>query len=230
MRLSVCLLVCIGLLALPMAGLSRAQRVSNADMDGSGEVDLSDFLLFAKAFGSGQSDCDFDGDGTVGFSDFVIFAGFFGQKIPAQDAARFVSVALGVAGGITEDNLTSYLLAPAGTTDFVALDAGTLLSGIRKAYDMGSFGDLRAPPDADLTPEGWILQNRVRAYLITHAHLDHVAGLVIGSTDDTGKSALGLAPTIDNIRDHLFNWQIWPNFGDEGEGGIWIRPGNIVKR
>ena len=45
-----------------------------------------------------------------------------------------------------------------------------------------------------------------------------MAGLVHNSPDDSAKEILGIDSTIDNIRDHLFNWKIWPNFGDEGEG------------
>lgn len=47
---------------------------------------------------------------------------------------HFVAIALGTAGGINEANLSSYLLAPAGSPDFVALDAGTLLTGLEAAH------------------------------------------------------------------------------------------------
>jgi hypothetical protein len=57
------------------------------DFDGSGEVDFSDFFLFAVAFGTKQGDpgfdskYDLDGSGEVGFGDFFEFAAAFGQKI-----------------------------------------------------------------------------------------------------------------------------------------------------
>jgi len=41
MRLTVCLLVCAGLLALSMAGLGRAQGVADADIDGKGSTPCS---------------------------------------------------------------------------------------------------------------------------------------------------------------------------------------------
>ena len=143
----------------------------------------------------------------------------FGQESAIKEAAaaKFVSIVLGTAGGLEEQNLSAYLLAPIGSKDFVALDAGTLLTGLRKARMMGSLWDIHVPPESDLTIEGWVLQNNIKAYLITHAHLDHVAGLVINSPADTTKELLGIPSTIDYIRDHLFNWKIWPNFGNEGD-------------
>ena len=64
--------------------------------------------------------------------------------------ARFVSVVLGAGGGLCEDNLSAYLLAPAGSQDFIALDAGTLLAGLRKALCKQSFGAVAVPPESDL--------------------------------------------------------------------------------
>jgi cAMP phosphodiesterase len=37
--------------------------------------------------------------------------------------AAFQVVPLGIKGGIDEKNLSSYLLAPSNTTDFISLDA-----------------------------------------------------------------------------------------------------------
>jgi len=131
-------------------------------------------------------------------------------------AAKFVSIVLGAAGGLREDNLTAYLLAPFGDARFIALDAGTLLAGIKIAKNLGSFDDIQVPPESSLSLEGRVLQEHIKAYAISHAHLDHISGLILNSTDDTPKSILGLDPTIDILRDHVFNWQVWPNFGNEG--------------
>ncbi len=148
-----------------------------------------------------------------------------GQPVLAQNPedrnmleARFVAIVLGTSGGLIDGNLSAYLLAPNGSTDFICLDAGTVLAGIRHAYHQGSFGALPISPESGLTPEGQVLHHHVKAYLLSHAHLDHVAGLVVASTDDKPKPVLGLPTTLDYLRDHLFNWKIWPNFGNEGEG------------
>ena len=67
---------------LPAVTVSVGEK--SADFDGSGRVDFSDFLVFAKAFGSEAGDPDFetrfdlDGDGRIGFGDFIRFAQQFG--------------------------------------------------------------------------------------------------------------------------------------------------------
>ncbi|MDA0710030.1 MAG: beta-propeller fold lactonase family protein [bacterium] len=59
--------------------------VARADFDASGSVGFGDFLLFAGAFGSSETDSgfearfDLDDDHRVSFSDFLLFAGVFGR-------------------------------------------------------------------------------------------------------------------------------------------------------
>jgi hypothetical protein len=53
---------------------------TQGDFDGSGEVDFSDFFLFATAFGGTDPAFDLNNDGEVGFDDFFVFAGNFGQE------------------------------------------------------------------------------------------------------------------------------------------------------
>jgi len=134
----------------------------------------------------------------------------------ASHFPKFVTIVLGCQGGLCENDLTSFLVAKKGTASFVALDAGSINTGIREARKRGCFREVKIPADSKLTPEGWILRTCIKGYLISHAHLDHVAGFVANSTDDTGKPIMGLDPTIDNLRDHIFNWKIWPNFANEG--------------
>ena len=60
-------------------------QTRSADLNGDGNVDFSDFLLFAAAFGTSEgvpgynAAADLDGDGAVAFSDFLIFANAFGK-------------------------------------------------------------------------------------------------------------------------------------------------------
>jgi 3',5'-cyclic-nucleotide phosphodiesterase len=131
---------------------------------------------------------------------------------------QFVTIVLGTAGGLMESNLSSYLLAPTGSTDFVALDAGTLLTGLQQANRKGNLSDIALATPSSLSVEGQVLTQHIKAYLLSHAHLDHLAGLVLNSPEDVAKNILALPSTIDHLRDHVFNEQIWPNFGDEGPG------------
>jgi len=137
---------------------------------------------------------------------------------PSRAAASpaFDVVVLGDAGGLAEDDLTAFLLFPAGGDAGVALDAGTLYGGIRAALRSGAFAGFPLRDDGDLTPEGQVLQTHVKAYLVSHAHLDHVAGLILSSTDDTSKPIFALPATIDVLREHVFNWRLWPNFASDG--------------
>ena len=87
MRLLILAIVSIGLLNQPLQARIGSQS-GNPDFDASGEVDFTDFLLFAGKFGARQGDeryetqFDLDGDGEVGFGDFLIFAGNFGKTVP----------------------------------------------------------------------------------------------------------------------------------------------------
>jgi len=58
---------------------------------------------------------------------------------------------------------------------------------------------------------------RIDSLLLTHAHLDHIAGaaLMLASVIDRRSTPLTIfapAPVLDTLRRHLFNWELWPNF------------------
>lgn len=122
--------------------------------------------------------------------------------------STFHIVPLGVKGGVQEGNLSAYMIAPSGSNTYVCLDAGSLNSGIQKAVSNNVF---QIPAES-------VLKNYVKAYLISHPHLDHLSGLIINSAEDTVKNIYGLPKTLEIIKNHYFNWQSWPNFGNEGSG------------
>ncbi len=129
----------------------------------------------------------------------------------------FRCIPLGVEGGLIESNLPAYLLAPVGTTDFVCLDAGTLLAGLRVARARGCFSDIAVPPGSADSIEGRVLRHHLKAYLLTHTYVDHVSGLIMNSPADSAKPIMALEETIEGLQHHVFNWITWPNFGGEGE-------------
>jgi cAMP phosphodiesterase len=134
---------------------------------------------------------------------------FCGHLLYAQTLQKpsFRVVPLGVKGGLDESNLSAYMIAPANSNDFICADAGTLRVGIDKAFGNHIFSD----------KPSFVLKNYIKAYLISHGHLDHVAGLVINSPDDSVKNIYAMPYTIDVLRNHYFTWQSWANFTDEGE-------------
>lgn len=135
-------------------------------------------------------------------------------------AEVFKVIVLGSGGGPLEGDLSSYLIAPKDSSNFIAIDAGTLLEGIYKANDQGAFEDVVVDPKSPWNVEGQILRNHVKGYFISHAHLDHVAGLVFNSIVDTNKPIYGLDSTIDYLKEDLFNGHVWPNFGNEGKRAL----------
>ena len=99
---------------------------------------------------------------------------------------------LGCSGGIGAGSRTTAMLID----DDVLIDAGT------------GIGDLEL---SDLDP--------IRHVFLTHAHLDHVAGLpmlvdrLFDENFDVPLTVYAREETLAAIQDHLFNDTIWPDFG-----------------
>ncbi|MBD1364068.1 3',5'-cyclic-nucleotide phosphodiesterase [Mucilaginibacter sp. ZT4R22] len=126
--------------------------------------------------------------------------------VTAGAASSFRIVPLGVLGGIDESNLSAYMVAPAGSDNYACLDAGTLHAGIEKAIKENAF-DARSEK---------VLKQYIKGYFISHAHLDHIAGLIINSPEDSTKNIYGLASTLETVKTHYFTWESWANFADDG--------------
>ena len=122
--------------------------------------------------------------------------------------ASFQIVPLGIKGGIDEKNLSAYLLTPANTKDFICLDAGTVNAGIEKAIENKVFK----------VSTSEVLRKYIKGYLISHAHLDHVSGLIINSPVDSSKTVYATTKCMEMMKNHYFNDQTWANFGDAGVG------------
>ena len=61
-----------------------ATAEATPDFNGDGVTDLSDFFLFAEAFGGRDPRFDLDASGSVDFADFFLFAESFGQPARAK--------------------------------------------------------------------------------------------------------------------------------------------------
>ena len=97
---------------------------------------------------------------------------------------------LGCSGGIGANMSTTSLLVD----DDILIDGGTGLSEL-------SLNEM----------------SRLRHIFVTHSHLDHIAGIpmLLDSVFDLLEKPLVLharAETIQVLREHIFNWQIWPDF------------------
>jgi 3',5'-cyclic-nucleotide phosphodiesterase len=120
----------------------------------------------------------------------------------------FKVIPLGTYGGGDESNLSSYMAAPQNSENYIALDAGTIRSGIEKAIQKGNFKQNSALQ---------VIQQNIKGYLISHAHLDHVSGMILNSPDDTKKSVYTLPSVEKIITEKYFSWESWANFTDAGE-------------
>jgi len=129
-------------------------------------------------------------------------------RLSAQSA--FTVLPLGVKGGLDESNLSAYLVASAGSSNFICLDAGTVYSGLTVARKKGAIKKT----------EPAFLKENIKVYFISHGHLDHVAGLILNSPEDSKKLIYALPEVLDVFKLNYFTRKAWANFGSEGEAPI----------
>ncbi|MBU2977768.1 3',5'-cyclic-nucleotide phosphodiesterase [Alteromonas sp. C1M14] len=145
---------------------------------------------------------------------FLFICSLFSMHSYGQSG--FDVVALGVNGGISDGNLTAFFISPKGDDRGVMCDAGTLVNGVSVALQQDSFNSIIAPSSGQQASIGTIIKSHIKGYLISHSHLDHVAGLVIASVDDSKKPIYAFPSVIADLQDNYFNWRAWPNFADSG--------------
>lgn len=125
-------------------------------------------------------------------------------------AQSFDLIPLGIYGGGDESNLSAYLVGEKNQKAFLSLDAGTLRAGINKAIENDVFHK-----NAE-----YVLRNYIKGYFISHGHLDHLAGMIINSPDDSKKNIYALPFTIDILKNRYFTNDAWSNFANEGDAPI----------
>ena len=140
----------------------------------------------------------------IGLLFCVLTTSLFAQKTNTS----FKVIPLGVRGGLDEANLSAYLVAAKETNEFICLDAGTIYAGIEKALANKLF--------SEATPSE-VQKKLVKAYFISHGHLDHLAGLVLNAPGDSPKPLYALPSVIDIFKNNYFTWKSWANFANEGD-------------
>ncbi|GAC34086.1 MBL fold metallo-hydrolase [Paraglaciecola polaris] len=136
--------------------------------------------------------------------------------VKKNHAPAFEVIVLGDSGGIEDGNLSAFLLRGVNEPNYVALDAGTLVNGINQSVKRGAFADLALADDNKWGTTGTILRDHVKGYLLSHAHLDHINGMLVASPEDSAKNIYAL-PSVNNmIGETYFNGIAWANFSDRG--------------
>ena len=128
-----------------------------------------------------------------------------------QSKLGFKVIPLGVKGGLDESNLSAYLVAANGNDQFICLDAGTIYKGLELALEKNIF---------KASTPSIIQQKQINSYFISHAHLDHTAGLIMNSPNDLAKNLYGLPSVLEVFKKNYFTWSAWANFGSDGEAPI----------
>ena len=75
--------------------------------------------------------------------------------------------------------------------------------------------------------------SRIDHVFLTHSHLDHVTSIPflvdsVGWMRDKPLTVYAIEPTLEIIRQHLFNWKLWPDFTRDSLA--WYRAGKLTWR
>ena len=94
MKLTIRTIARVLLLTLLAPGLLFAWSAADRDFDGDGTIGFGDFLMFAKAYGTQQSDYGLSGDGDVDFGDFLMFVQNYGRTVAETEIQDTITVSL----------------------------------------------------------------------------------------------------------------------------------------
>ncbi len=130
----------------------------------------------------------------------------------AAPARAFEVRALGVLGGDDDSNLTSFLVRREGDPSWLMLDAGSVREGlVAWRRQEGRAATVATPEQRAEALRGLLRQTS--ALLVTHAHLDHVASLLLLSpllTDGKGTlEVYALPETIAALAQSGFAPPLW---------------------
>ncbi|KAG7092179.1 hypothetical protein E1B28_008548 [Marasmius oreades] len=128
--------------------------------------------------------------------------------------AVFDMIVVGSGGGPDETNLSSYLLKRAGTCwedGIIAVEAGSGPGALSRLL-------LQNPALFDEPCSAADIYSYVRCYLLSHAHLDHINGLVIsaGSLGGPRKRVYGIKKVLQDL-ESVFSDRLWPNLASWDE-------------
>ncbi|RDB21024.1 3',5'-cyclic-nucleotide phosphodiesterase [Hypsizygus marmoreus] len=133
----------------------------------------------------------------------------------------FELVVVGSGGGPDETNLSAYLLKPyeaAWEDGILALEAGSAQGALNRLLQQNPLLFNSRGDSVSKIYTASEIYSFVRCFLITHAHLDHVNGLVLsaGSMKGPRKRIYATKHTLDDL-ETVFSDRIWPNLASWNE-------------
>jgi len=158
-----------------------------------------------------------------------IFEQHIAKAVPLEDSDASASVPNSGAGRRTSSTFGSRSLRHSASiqeghgngraTPLQPTEEGLALRWL----STGPFTGLEVPFESIKANAAYFMRDLISTYLITHPHLDHIAGFAINTASfqhtSRPKRVAALPSTIDAIKTHIFNDVIWPNMSDE-DGGI----------
>ncbi|KAF8626173.1 hypothetical protein AX15_005060 [Amanita polypyramis BW_CC] len=138
----------------------------------------------------------------------------------------FDILVVGSGGGPDESNLSAYLLKPSGVDwqdGVVGLEAGSGLGTLHRILQQNP-SLLR-----NATYTASEMYSFIKCFLISHAHFDHISGLILsaGSLCGGRKCVYATKETLDDIAS-VFNDRLWPNLASfderDKECKLYLRP------
>eukprot|EP01087_Luapelamoeba_hula_P011186 TRINITY_DN300_c0_g1_i1.p1 TRINITY_DN300_c0_g1~~TRINITY_DN300_c0_g1_i1.p1 ORF type:complete len:398 (+),score=49.72 TRINITY_DN300_c0_g1_i1:111-1304(+) len=164
----------------------------------------------------------------MGGGAFVRAAVIWLALVAAIHAADFTCIVLGPQGGADESRASSFLFKPANSpavNGFLSVESGSMLSSLQVALEANAFHDqprsLFVNTTSNYEKATQIQRTQIKAYVISHPHIDHNLGLVMSSQSDAaGKTIYGTNETLNYFSSSIMNNVAWPNLADRGANGF----------
>ncbi|CAE6477815.1 unnamed protein product [Rhizoctonia solani] len=144
------------------------------------------------------------------------------RKKRRMDPASFDLVVVGCGGGHDETNLSAYLVKPRDkpwSDGILGLEAGSGYGALKQLFGsthphlFASLFKLKSKRPYSATDKAHTVFTHLRAYLISHAHLDHCASLIIssGSLPGPTRHILGAQSVLDDLERCIWRpGRCWP--------------------
>ncbi|KAH7341539.1 cAMP phosphodiesterases class-II-domain-containing protein [Rhizoctonia solani] len=145
------------------------------------------------------------------------------RKKRRMDSGHFDLVVVGCGGGHDETNLSGYLLKPRDkqwSDGILGIEAGSGYGALKQLFESTHphlFASLFRPNSSkrpySATDKAHTVFTHLRAYLISHAHLDHCASLIIssGSLPGPTRHILGTQSVLEDLERCIWRpGRCWP--------------------